>query len=109
MSYIRTTYPNALMTTTGAGMVNSARVASQMNRRGYTKGMPDLLIFEPRASFYGLVIEMKTARGSVRPDQRHILAEFAKRGWKAVVCRSADQGKEAMDDFMKLEAQETKN
>lgn len=109
VAYVRIKYPNILMTTTGAGMRNDARVSAQMNRRGYTKGMPDLLIFEPRGGFLGIVIEMKAVGGTVRPDQKKVLAAFSQRGWKAVICRGAQQGKDAIDDFMKLEAEETKN
>ena len=56
-NWIRLRYPDLLWTISPAGLVRGANMAVQMKRMGYTNGTPDILIFEARGRFHGLLID----------------------------------------------------
>ena len=71
INYLKLSYPNALYCASAGGMRTSFLQAVKMKRTGYVKGFPDLFIYEPRGSFYGLAIEMKKEKGgTVSPEQK---------------------------------------
>lgn len=53
-------------------------------RRGYQKGCPDIIIFEPRGKYHGLTIELK-AGAKVTPEQKKWRDELSQRGYKALI------------------------
>ena len=67
---------------------------------GTKVGMPDLFLFEPRLSYHGLVIEMKSCTGSVTEKQSDWLAYFTCRGYKTAVCRSFEEAKELIEAYV---------
>ena len=57
----------ALYTCSIAGAYLSVGQLTQVKRMGYTKGTPDIMVFQPGRSPYvhGLLIEMKAKKGTV--------------------------------------------
>ena len=70
VAWMRKEYPGMLFTSTQAGDRRSKLAAIMMKRMGYTNGTPDLLIFEPRANYCGLFLELKSPDGRLSDDQR---------------------------------------
>lgn len=69
---------------------------SQRNKSkatGYKRGFPDIFIYEPRGSYYGLAIELKVGKNRATKEQLKWRDELNKRGYVAEIC----YGLEAID------------
>jgi hypothetical protein len=75
------------------------RQAIKMKRTGYVKGVPDLQIFEPRGEYHGLLLEIKTLKGVASPEQKAWIELLNKRGYKAEICKGADQCIKIIDEY----------
>lgn len=73
---------------------------AQMTALGVKRGFPDLVLPVRAGEHTGLAIEMKSETGSLTSEQRDWLAELAAQGWLALVCRSADEAREAICNFL---------
>lgn len=73
--------------------------ALRMKRAGYRKGIPDLLIFEPRNGYVGLALEVKTKTGRASEHQLKWQKELQSRGWKAEIRKGLEQCLEAIDEY----------
>lgn len=63
--------------------------AVRLKLEGVKRGVPDIWFPVMRGGYCGLVIELKTDTGRVKPEQKKWLELLAAQGWKAVVCRGA--------------------
>ena len=80
----------------------SAGQAMKMMRMGYRKGTPDILVFEPRGIYHGLLIEFKAPGGTIGTDQ-HIFARLAEdRGYKTAFCFSTVEGIGVLAEYLGL-------
>jgi len=95
-------YPDLLYTIAPSGFIMSAGMAVKMMRMGYRKGTPDILFFEPRGVFFGLLIEFKTPTGTISEAQRVFLLSARDRGYKVAICRSTAQGIAILDEYLRL-------
>lgn len=106
VAYLRSRGWLCTATANGAAMAPRARTA--FARSGGSRGVPDLLVFEPVAGYCGLAIEMKRTRGGAeRPEQRRWRSALTARGWLAILAKGADDGiqqieaaEEAAADFL---------
>ncbi len=73
--------------------------ALRMKRAGYRKGIPDLLIFEPRNGYAGLALEVKTKTGRASEHQLKWQKELQERGWKAEIRKGLEECLEAIDEY----------
>jgi hypothetical protein len=81
-----------LWTATANGMpARSAVSAALMVGQGMSKGVPDLLFFEPKLQAFGLAIEMKRHPNRPTDEQREWLTGLEARGWQTHVAYSADE------------------
>lgn len=94
-------YPGLLFTISPAGFIMSAGQAMKMARLGYRAGTPDVLFFEPRGIFHGLLIEFKAPRGTISDAQREFVRLAQERGYKCHFCYSTAQGIEVLDTFLR--------
>ena len=99
VQWIRLQYPHRLLTISGAGLITNAKTGSKMKKLGYNAGYPDLFIPEPTSKYYGLFIEMKSAKGYPTPEQKFWISELNKRNYKAVICHSFNEAKNVIDDY----------
>jgi hypothetical protein len=108
--YLRKRWPSVLFTATLGGVRVSIGAAVKLKKQGYLKGVPDLLIVANRPYtsdgvccwFYGLAIEMKVKKGGiVSADQKRVMAQFEREGWKAIVCHGADEAIAAIEEYLK--------
>lgn len=73
--------------------------ALKMKQAGYKKGIPDLLIFEPRNGYVGLALEVKTMVGRASDHQKDWQEKLRNRGWKAEICKGLNACIECIDEY----------
>lgn len=73
------------------GGARSAITGAILKAEGVTKGVADLLLLVPNASYHGLCIEMKTKRGNQSPSQKAWQSAVEAQGYKYIVVRSIEQ------------------
>jgi hypothetical protein len=101
--HVRTEHPDLLFCGTVGGVNAPIGQKVKANREGYNKGIPDLIFYEPRGKHHGLAIEMKTRVGRLRPHQEEWIFKLADRGYKAVVCRSLEEAKQVLKNYLSQE------
>lgn len=101
VAFLREKYPDALFTIAPNGMKLPPSVAIRLSRTGYRAGTPDIMIFEPRAGFHGLFVEMKVTRGGmVSEAQAHFLEHLRHNGYQAIVCAGAGAARLCITEYM---------
>ena len=89
-----------LFTAPGNGHFSNVRSRSKATAQGMQRGVPDLLIFEPRHNFTGLAIEMKRPKpyaSMLSYDQLEYHRRLRLNGWAVYTCYGAQ---EALDLLM---------
>lgn len=76
---------------------------SKLKKKGVKKGVPDVLIFDPRHGFAGLAIELKVDKNRQSPEQRIWQKTLTKCGWKTLTTWSLDEFIQIVDDYFQLE------
>jgi len=79
----------------------SAREASRLKREGVRAGVPDLILLVPKGKFHGLVLEMKSTVGVVRPSQKEFMADVGALGYLAVVAYNTEQAIAAITNYLR--------
>lgn len=97
---VQLSYPDLLFTISPAGFIMSAGQAMKMMRMGYRKGTPDVLIFEPRGPFHGLLIEFKAPGGVISDSQREFMRLATDRGYKCHFCFSTAEGITVLREYL---------
>ena len=88
-----------LYSATVGGVRLAMHTAKKMKESGYKKGIPDVLIFEPRGEYVGLAIEVKTPTGRPSEEQLRWRKELEDRGWSAHICNGLDECLEAVHEY----------
>lgn len=102
VTYLQLQYPFALYCATAGGVKTSYLQAVRLKATGYVKGIPDLLIFEPRGNFHGLMIELKKdAKSYATKEQKKWIEDLNSRGYSAHVCKSFEDAKNTIDNYFK--------
>ena len=89
-----------------AGVRTSPRQAVTAKRMGSRKGIPDVTLMLPRGNFHGLCIEMKRLyphKGSVKPEQRLMIAELNAEGYSAHIAYGADEAFDILTNYLTLD------
>lgn len=100
IDWLEMRFPGALFCASAGGMRTSLRTAARMKAAGYRKGFPDLFIYEPRVSFHGLAIELKTETGKPSPEQNEWIDGLAKRGYVATICYGYEEARQAIEFYL---------
>ena len=83
------------------GGKREAREATRMKAEGVKKGVPDLCLPVARGKYHGLYVEMKRVEGGkVSQDQKWWLEKLAEQGYKATVCRGAEEAITVIGKYM---------
>ena len=113
--YIRYQYPGVIFNTdlSGAMRLTIGQAKAFKNLRS-SRAFPDLMIYEPRANFKGLFIELKKegqyiykkrtqeyVNEHVR-EQAEMIQRLTVRGYCACFCIGFDQAKKVIDEYLKL-------
>jgi len=97
--FMRSKYPSIPFTCSPATAKNPHK-GIKNKKMGYCKGWPDLFFAAPYKGFNGLFIELKTPKGKISKEQSEILTRLADLGYKAAICRSADEAIETIERFL---------
>ena len=110
--YIRAKYPYAIFTSESSGIRVFWKQAKALKRMRSSAGLPDIMIFEPRKSYYGLFLEVKREDFSVYKkdgglvsnahiqEQENILFRLKQRGYMAEFVRGFDDAKAIIDYYL---------
>ena len=88
-----------LFSATVGGVRVAMHTALKMKRAGYRKGIPDILIFEPRQGYCGLALEVKTNTGRASEHQKEWQKKLRERGWKAEICKGLEACIDCIDEY----------
>jgi hypothetical protein len=99
--YIQLQYPKAKFCASLGGQYQPFQ--SQRNRAkstGYSKGFPDLFIYEARNGFHGLALEIKTLKGRATKEQKEWIEALNERGYKAEVVKGLPDILKLIDSYL---------
>lgn len=77
-------------------------LGAKRRAEGIIRGVADLILLIPRGGYHGLCIEMKTEAGYQSAFQKDWQAVVEAQGYKYVVCRSLEQFKSIIDEYLSL-------
>ena len=109
--YIKKFYPNILFTSESSGIRCSIIQAKKLKAMRSCSGLPDIIILEPRKSYYGLFLEVKKEGtkvfkedGGLRSDrhlehQEEILHQLKQKGYFAEFVVGFDEAKSIIDYY----------
>lgn len=97
INYLRNRY-SAIVHGTANGTANGKRPPV-----GMLVGLPDVLVFEPRGHYAGLIIELKTETGHLSSIQEAVCKSLAEKGYWVEVCYGAMAAIECIDIYYSLE------
>lgn len=67
---------------------------------GVKAGVPDLFYPVPLKGYHGMFIEMKSDKGSLRPEQKRWLGVLEQLGYKCVVAHGWEEAKKALEEYI---------
>ena len=110
--YLKLQYPDVIFTAESSGLkltIGQAVIAKQLRS---SKGLPDLMIFEPNKYYNGLFIELKKEGTRLKngdmpstkhiKEQEHILCSLFAKGYYACFACGFDEAKKIIDNYLKL-------
>lgn len=77
------------------------RDGAKRKKMGCRAGFPDLILLLPRHGFAYLAIELKTKKGWQSESQRLYQRAVEEAGGRYVLCRSVDEFRAVVDDYIK--------
>lgn len=83
---------------------HNPRSMVHLKRMGLRPGVPDYFLAVPRGSSAGLWIEMKSDVGKLSPNQAVFSALLNASGYLCVVCRSAMEARDVIENYLKSES-----
>jgi hypothetical protein len=110
--YIKAKYPYTIFTSESSGIRVFWKQAKMMKRMRSSAGLPDIMIFEPRKSYYGLFLEVKRENFAVYKkdggivsnqhiqEQEQMLYRLKQRGYMAEFVRGFDDAKAIIDYYL---------
>jgi len=105
-------YPCAIMRCDLSGLRLPIGLAVKTKRLNPHRGFPDIMIFEPRGKYHGLLVELKrnqtalyTKSGNQRQsqhlqEQQQMLTVLEERGYKAVFAASFEEAKTVISEYL---------
>ena len=101
VDYFRLRYPKGLIYAIPNGGQRNVIVASKLKAEGVLSGVPDLCIPIAKKGFHSLYIELKNGKaGKVSDNQKAIMEKLQSEGYRCEVCRSFDEFKNVVNDYM---------
>ena len=101
VKYIQLQYPKARYCASLGGQYQPFQSQRNRARRtGYSKGFPDLFIYEARNGYHGLALEIKTIKGRATKEQKEWIEALNERGFKAEVVKGLPAILKLIDSYM---------
>lgn len=106
VNWLFVNHPHVLFTSALGGIKTTIGQAVKLKRMGYRRGFPDLLIFEARGIYHGLLIELKTKTGVLSPFQKEIAHLLMQRDYRVATCFGFDQAVYYITKYLVLKSGE---
>ena len=113
--YLRVKYPDVIFLTDASGVRMTPGLAKKFSLLKSGKGIPDIIILEPRGGYHGLMIELKklgvtiilkdgtfTKNKHIR-EQAAILDRLKHKGYMAVFAVGSNSAIEIIDEYLSYE------
>lgn len=94
--------PTPLYSATVGGVRLAIHTAKKMKEAGYSKGVPDMLVYEPRGMYAGLAIEVKTEKGRASDEQKEWIRQLNSKGWRAEICKGFEECADVICEYFDL-------
>ena len=83
------------------GGKRAIKTAIALKAQGVKSGVPDMCLPVARGGYHGLYIELKRQKGGVVSEtQKSWITALAEQGYKAVVCRGADEAIRTIKEYL---------
>ena len=84
----------------GLSIERRSAIVNKMKAEGLLNGACDLVVFEARGGYFGLLIEMKADDGDLSDDQKKFAKAAEERGYLYVAAWGYDEARALFDDYM---------
>lgn len=84
------------------GGLRGYKTAAKLKRQGTKPGVPDVVIFEPRGRFHGLMIELKVSDNKPTTNQVDWLNGLSAKGYAVFWTNSFDEVKHVVEQYLSL-------
>ena len=114
-TYLRLQYPGVMFTSESSGIRLTMGQAVKAKKQRSQRGLPDMMILEPKGEYHGLMIELKRAGqspykvkdGSLKAgehleEQAAAIRKLISKGYAACFCVGFDEAKRRIDTYMNL-------
>ena len=81
------------------GLKRTKNAQGKAKQQGMLSGVPDLFLPVKNKYFFGLYIEMKSAKGRISIEQSKFLKDVSDNGYAAFVCYSANEAIKRIEDY----------
>ena len=114
-NYISLYYPDVIYFTDGSGLKLTRNLAIRFSKLKSSRGIPDIIIPEPKGKYHGLFIELKRTGsiaykkdGSIKQDvhleeQNEVLEKLKKKGYFACFCMGRQESIDIINWYMGLD------
>jgi hypothetical protein len=112
--YLRLQYPSVIFTSEAGGIYTNITQARLIKRTRSSVGIPDLMIFEPKAEYCGLFLEIKADGTNIYKkngefvknehlnNQREVIQKLINKGYACFFVIGFDNAKQIIDHYMSL-------
>ena len=91
------------------GGKRAIKTAVALKKQGVKRGVPDMCLPVARNGYHGLYIELKRQKGgTVSETQKSWITALTEQGYKAVVCRGADEAIGTIKEYLQWEHTSTR-
>ena len=113
-TYLRIAYPSVIFTAESSGIRLTMGQAVKAKKQRSQRGLPDMMILEPRGKFAGLMIELKRdgqspfkkngqlKAGEHLGEQFNAIQSLIWRGYRATFATGFDKARTVIDEYMSL-------
>jgi len=100
INWFRYQYPSQLIMSIPNGGQRNKIVAGKMKAEGVLSGVPDIFIPAARNGFHGLWIELKSGKNKLTDNQRIVIGELMKQGYRCEICYSLDEFMNVVNKYL---------
>ena len=111
--YLKIQYPKIIFNTDMAGIKLTIGQATKAKQLRSGNGFPDIVIYEPKANYHCLFIELKSEGAKVFKkngesatphiqEQKDMIAKLNKKGYAAAMCIGFIKAKKVIDYYLNL-------
>jgi hypothetical protein len=108
-------YPGVMFTAESSGIRLTMGQAVKAKKQRSQRGLPDMMILEPKGEYHGLMIELKKEgrspfkikdgqlkAGEHLEEQYRAIQKLLRKGYYACFCTGFDEAKQTIDRYMRL-------